>query len=350
MIFDIKDTDIRIIDRDAETILSNIAHLVFNDHRLCCLWKDNAHCRYLTNLSSLCPTLLPHRSIGYIVFTIGSFLIVINIIALFANRLLTRTAKLSKLTSLMTCVDIVLASYLPFIGGADMHYSRFFVIYAIEWRQWIFCRCMEVLTATATMTSLIVNCLFIGLTKTGVISITFDVSERWPKIIGVLSSSFLITIITHISFVLAKVSQNISDSSAVNICNVMGNPQPKHWTDVLSIWALCILMVVGFLFVSCSAFSVLNHIVRTGKGVKNISDNRRNNTQNRMSVYNYMIILVTIKSLVTMPYPLLRMVSFLYHLPEDIYLYAILVYIISESLSTPSLSVIRPLLIAQRMK
>ena len=250
----------------------------------------------------------------------------------------------------MTCVDVILASYLPFIGAADMHYNRFFVIYAMEWRQWFVCRLMEVLTATGAMFSLVVSCLFIGITNTGVISITFDVSERWPKIIGVLSSSFLITVITEISFVLVKSSQDIPDSSAVNICNIMGNSRPKHWTDMFSIWALCILMVVGFLFVSYSAFSALSHIVRTGKRLKKISDNPRNNTQNRMSVYNYIIVMVTIKFLVTMPYPLLRMISFIYHLPEDIYLYAILTYIISESLFNPTLFVIRPLLIARRKK
>ena len=128
-IFDITETDLRIIDSDAEALLSDTTHIVFNDHRLCCIWKGNTHCRslVLVNLhkfAQICPALLTHRSIGYLVFLSGNVVIMINIVAFFANRHITKRGDLSKLISIMACVDVILATYLPFIGAAEIYYNR----------------------------------------------------------------------------------------------------------------------------------------------------------------------------------------------------------------------------------
>ena len=347
-IFDIRDTNLRDIDNDAVAILSGITYLVVNDRRLCCIWNGITNCRSFKNLPSSCSTLLPHPSIGYLAISSGSLLTVINITAYFANRLLTRIVQLTKLVSLMTCVDIMLTTYLLFIGAADMYYNRLFELYIREWRRWIFCQFMEVLTAAATVISLGVSCVVIGLTNKGVISIAFDANEKWRDIIIGLFLSFSIVIITQISFVLVRRFQNVSVTSPVHVCNIMGISRALHWTDALSISVLCVFMLVSFLFISYSAFGVYRHIIRTGKGVKNLSDSLSDNKQNMMSVYNYITVLVIIKALVTLPYPLLRITSLIYNLPEDIYLYATLAYIIAESLSNPILFVVRPLLIARR--
>ena len=349
-IFDATDTDLSIIDSETEVLLSDSTHLLFNDHRLCCIWKGNARCRSLGNLPRLCPTLLPHLSIGYLVFASGSLLIIINIVAFFVNHQITKIGNLSKLISLLMCVDGILAMYLPFIGAAEIYYNRHIVLYAMEWQQGIPCRFMEVLTATTTMMLLCVSPLLIGLTTQGVTKITLGYYERWRNIIHRLLTSFVIIVITQISFVFVKSFNNISILNEADICNIMGKSQPAHWADVVSISALCILMLVGFLFVSCSAYLFCSHITQVRNDVKKISDNLNSNTHHRRGVYKYMIVLVSVKALDTLPYPLLRIISFVYHLPEDIYLYAVFAYIISESLSNPILFVFRPLLTARRNK
>ena len=227
---------------------------------------------------------------------------------------------------------------------------RYFVLYATEWRQGIFCRFMEIVIATATLMSLGVSCLLIGLTTQRVANMTFGSYERGHNIIYNLFASFFIMVITQLSFMLVKKFNNIWAPNDVDICNIMGNSQLMYWTDVVSISALCIFMSVGFLCVLYSALTFCSHIMQIGKDVKKISDSLNSNTHDGKSVCNYMIVLVSIKALVTLPYPLLRIISFVHRLPEHIYLYAMLAYIISESLSNPILFVIRPLLISLRKK
>ena len=340
-IFNILDLELFAVVGYAETLSSNHFDILFNDKRLCCIFTYNAHCTAVKNLERICRKLLPHKWFSYMIATAGIISIIVNVAAVTVNISAYRGRKLSKLISSLCISDAALASYLPYIGIANIYHGNNFVLAVKQWSRSPICHFMDVLTSSGMMVSLCLSALLIFLTGQGVTRITFSIDEIWLKLIIAQVLTLLMIMIINISLTLTRVSTNDFRVE----CNMMAKTTLVSWTDIVNSVLVDAIMIIVLYVITSSAVKVITQIIRSGKDVEGISGINSGFSDARKKVCNFFIAIVIVKSVIILPYPLLQLVTILgMNISEYTYEYVTVTFIILESFYNPVAFVFRPLM------
>ena len=346
-LLNIMDLDLYAIDQYAHTLSSNHFDILFNDDRLCCIFTQSEYCTGIQNFTSICRTLLPHRLFGYTIATTGILSIVSNFIAVTVNIKVSQGRKLSKLISFLCLIDAALASYLPYLGIADIYYDYNFVLAVQQWGHSRMCNFMVILTASGTMTSLCLSGLLIFLTGQGVTKIRFSIEGIWPKLLFGQVVVLIMIITTNVSMAIVRMKTNVP----LTACNMMATSLLNSWPDIVYSFMLIIIMIAVLVVIIFSAVKVINYIMQSRKDVVSISGMNSGMADTRKGVCKLMIAIVIVKSIIIIPYPLLQLISLLcIDISGYAYQYATIAFIILESFYNPTMFVFRPLITKGDMK
>ena len=323
----------------AETLTRYRFVILFNDKRLCCLFTHNTHCTAAKSLEGICRTLLPHRWFGYMITTMGVISIILNMTAVAVNCNAYRGRKLSILISFLCVIDTALATYLPFVGIADIYFDTNFVLVIQQWVHSRMCNFMDALTASGTMISLCLSALLIFLTGQGVTNIKFNMNEIWHKIVIAQVVALFMIITFNISLTVARVITNDFNTG----CNMMANTISKSWPTTLFSVTLDLLMLIILFVITLSTVIVIKQIVQSTKDVEAISGRKSGISDTRRGVCNFLIAIVIVKYVIILPYPFLQLISLLgMNISEYTYQYITATFIILESFCNPVVFVLRP--------
>ena len=342
-LLNIMDLELYAVEGYADTLSSNHFEILFNDKRLCCIFTLSRYCTGMANLKSVCHTLLSHRLFGYTIATIGIISIIFNSIAVTVNIKVSQGRTLSKFISFLCLTDAALASYLPYLGIADIYYDYNFVFAVEQWEHSLVCNFMDILTASGTITSLYLGGFLVFLTGQGVTKMMFNIEEIRYKLLFGQTAALMVIVTTNVSVTMVRLKTN----DPLVECNMMAKSQPSSWLDKLSLYLLIMLMMVVLFVISFSAVKVINHIAQSRKDVAAISGRNSGMADTRKRVCKFMIAMLVIKAMIIIPYPLLQLASLL-HMNISGYAYAnqyaTVVFIISETFYNPIVFVFRPLM------
>ena len=339
--FNIMDLQLSAIDAYTQVPSSNYVDILFNDKRFCCIFNNDKHCRNINDLSNICRTLLPNRLFGYMLATVGVLSIIFNGVAITANVMAYRGRKLPKLISFLCFIDAALASYLPYLGIADIYHDIRFVFAAEQWHRGHMCNFMDVLSSSGAMVSLCLSGLVIYLTSQGVVKIRFSIDDVWHKLLfGQVVAVFMITL-TNVSLVAVRmIMQDMSTG-----CNMMAIPPMLAWSVIVYSVLVDALMVIVMVVITFSAVKLIKHIVKTRKDVEAISGTNSGATDTRKGVCKFLIAIVIVKSIIILPYPLLQLLTLLgMNIARDAHQYVAVAFITLESFFNPTVFVFRPLM------
>ena len=340
-LLNIMDLELYAVEGYANTLSSNHIEILFNDKRFCCIFTLSRYCTGIGNLKSVCRTLLYHRLLGYTIATIGILSMISNSIAVTVNIKVSKGRKLSKFVSFLCLTDAALASYLPYLGIADIYYDYNFVFAIEQWEHSLMCNFMDVLTASGTMTSLWLSGFLIFLTGQGVTKIKFDIEEIWHKLLFGQIVALIMIVAINVSVTMVRLKTN----DPLAACNMMANSQLSSWSDKAYSFMLIMLMMVVLFVITFSTVKVNNHIVQSRKDIAAISGMNSAMVDTGKGVCKFMIAILLVKLTIIMPYPLLQFASLL-HMNISGYAnqYATVAFIISESFYNPIVFVFRPLM------
>ena len=336
----IMDLQLFAIDVHADFHKGNDIDILFNDKRFCCIFTNDKHCRFINDLNQMCPTLLPHRMLSYMLAAAGTISVIVNVVAITANIKAYRGRKLSKLITFLCITDAALASYLSYLGIADIYYDSNFVFVAEQWKQSYMCHFMDVSTSSGTMISLCLSGLLVYLTSQGVVKIRFSIDDIWHQLSLAQVVAVSMISITNVSLVAVRVTIN----DVIPQCNMMANPPFISGSAIFYSVLMDALMITVLFVITFSAVRLIWHIVQTGKDVKTISGMNSCTLDKRKMVYKFMIAIVIVKSIIMLPYPFLQLLSlFGMNISEYAYQYATVAFITLESFYNPTVFVFRPL-------
>ena len=348
---DIRETRVNFIDSHAENILLEIPDLLFNDLRLCCIFKQNNYCITALKMTSPCIKILPHYTLSYNILTTGAILILFNVAALCANCKQAHDNEFTRLVSFVISVDAILAAYFPFISIADIYYGAHFVLSVTQWQQSAICVSVEILSATTIMVSITFSGVLVLLTARGVTHLGMNNSGIWYKISCGKFMFVIIATLCNVSLTLIRTFMGNSINRDIKVCNPMGYSKWVSWTDMIITLTLVILMVSLLSGITVCAIRVIMYVSRAGKAVREIISKRDKSKQGRASVYRSMIVLVVVKAMTLLPYPALLFMSVVYDdIPNDAYVYVMVNFIMMESLFNPVLFVWTPLITKMRQQ
>ena len=346
---DMRGIRLQYLDSFAAEVLSEYIDVTFDDSRLCCLFTQQKYCVAENIRPALCTTLLPTWFIGYIILPTGVVITVVNIYAFHINLQLSQGSHHSKITAFLIFIDCVMASYLPAIGVAELHYKSTFVLVSERWQKGFICRLLESLSTVTTILSPFLSGLLVFLTSKGITNVKFYISEYSHTIAFTLVGITIISICFTLSLTMMSIFANGSFKSRRYICNMMGESDINSNTDTLFAISLSVLMLAMCIWITISSMKVILQIRKTTKEVEQISKIKLNSTR-RKAVCKFMISLVIMKLILYVPYPLLQIILlYAENVPKVSSLYVVVSFIILECSLNPSAFVLRSLL-AQRQK
>ena len=341
---DMTEIHLNHMDSSAIETLSQYYDLRFDDSRLCCIFIRNKYCLYEASVLGRCPTILPHRLIGYIILLTGGVIVVINGYALYANFIITRGSLHSQIMYFLILVDFVLASYLPIIGAVDVYYKSYFALAVERWQQGVVCRMLETLSTITIILSPFLSGLLVFLTSQGIANAEFNIMDNSRFIIFIMAGTTFTTICFSVFLTIANIVAN-DKSGKRYVCNMLGYISITSKADLSFAITLSILMVALTIWIATSAMKLILHIRRTTKEVERISKMKLKSSQGKGGACKFMILLIIMKSIIFVPYPLLHLVNLLVkNVPETTSLYVMLSFTVLESSLNPIVFVLRPLL------
>ena len=197
------------------------------------------------------------------------------------------------------------------------------------------------------MISLCLSSLLIYLTSQGVVKIRFSIDDMWHQI---LFAKFVVcfTIITvNASLVTVRVIMNDTFTE----CNMMSITPMISWSVLLYSVLMGALMIIVKFVITFSAVKVINQIVQTKKDVEAISGINSGTSDTRKGDCKFLIVVVIVKAILLLPYPLLQVVSLLgLNISGHAYQYVTVAFITLESFYNSIVFVFRPLMTQQRIK
>ena len=321
-------------------ILSHIPDLIVNDPRLCCVFPHANACQEMIHF---CPRILPYHDMGYLVFFVGCVSVFINVTSLFVNAKYSKESLYAKTISCLLFINILLGMYISIIGAADMYYGQHFVLAYNTWRESILCRLMKVVSSTALVLNLFMYGLLMFITVETITRIKFYFDKR--KIIcGLLLLVAVVSALIIMQMFLKVNGQGQSGMSG-RLCNNLVGPTRKAFADNLLEASVCLVMISLFLYVLGGGMKVIIHINKTTKEIHKflameiITSNAR-----KRALCKTMVEIVLLMSFITLPYPLLKVIS-LWNtaIPEIMYISIIFSTIILGILYVPLALVYKPL-------
>ena len=172
-------------------------------------------------ISALCPTLLPHQFIGYIILPTGIGIVAMNLYACYANCRQTKASYLTKIVSFLILVDAMMASCLPIIGVADLYYKSTFVLALGRWQQGVVCQLMESVSTITTIISPVLSGLLVFLISQGITNANFNIADYSNIIAFALAGITIMTICLSLSLTLSNIFQNTHWDDKRYMCNIM---------------------------------------------------------------------------------------------------------------------------------
>ena len=347
--FDIAKNSLTYLDSFAIGILSSYADLKFDDSRLCCIFTRNKYCLHKAKLLDICPTLLPHRFIVYIIFSTGALILVANVYAFYANLRLTRGSHYSKITNYLILIDAILASHLLVIGAADVYHKSFFPLAAEQWHRGVICRLLEsVSTITITLSPLL-STLLVFLTSQGIIQVKYNIFDNFRFTFLAVAGMTLTVVCFSFSLTTFDIFSTDPVSSKRYMCIRMGYFTTTSKTDISFTITMSVLLLALALWSTISAMKLILFIRRISKEVRRISKMKGNLSRAKGDACKFMISLIAMKLIIFMPYPLLQITYLLADkVSEYSGMYVMLSFITLECSFNPTVFVLRPLLIKRK--
>ena len=339
-------TDIRLdyLDSLATEILSHYFYLKFDDSRLCCILYYNTYCLNETKLAASCPTLLPHRLIGYVILPIGIGIIATNLYAFQANVKQAKASHFTKIMSFLILVDTMMASYLPIIWVADLYYKSTFVLAMERWHKGVVCQLMESVSTITTILSPVLSGLLVFLISQGITNVNFSIVDYSNIIIFALDGITITMIRFSLSLTKSNMFQNGHLDDTMHMCNIMSNFNATSKIVISMKIALSVIMLAMELWTITSAIKMMLHIRQTTKEVEIISKIKLGSSRVKSGAYKFIMSVIFIKLVTYVPYPLLQIIHFLTdNVPEISGTYVMLSFIILECSLNPIAFVLRPL-------
>ena len=344
-ILDITENKITSVDNVARDIMSDIPCFKFNDVRLCCIFDKIKQCGELSKEAALCPTLLPVPTMGYTLSTMGTVLLIYNIIALYATLRFRRFVHQYTFTSFLISIDAILAIYVPTIGAADLYYNTQFVLSMNQWAQNTLCRLMENMFAITTFLS-IYNCgLHIYLMKQAITRLRFNIHDVWNKLVTAEIMITMVIVVLKITLTLVDIFEIDSQRSVYYRCNIMGDFDVTTITSVVWVVTLCIAMVTSHACIVISVVKIIKHMTAMTECVEDLINNKNALFQNRSGVRNVLILFLITKTLTYLPYPFFLLWCSLSGTGphKNTLQYLTLIFIFLECFANPAMFAFRPL-------
>ena len=316
---DMSDVHLDFLDTYAENALSHIPKLRFNDPRLCCILSHVKMCKEIWQSLDSCPRLLPHRLMGHAIILVGCFSVSMNIVGLITNAKFLKDSLHVKMISYLMLVNIVLGTYLPFIGSVDIYYGQHIVLYHVSWSQSILCSFMEVSSSTALIISFCLNGLLMFMTVKAVTGIKFYILRTRLAVGILLMTGFAITFNLIQSLLKANTYDDIEASGT--LCNILAASKVQSFWQRMSQGFICVVMVSLFMYVLFGTIKIVSYIYKTTEEVLKYSegDIARNDVRKR-KFCKRMVELVLAISFITLPYPVLKTLSIFYKdIPQLLY-------------------------------
>ena len=333
------------LDSSATDTLSHYLYLKFDDSRLCCLFHCNKYCLNEGKLSSSCPTLLPHRFIGCVIFPIGIGIIATNLYAFHANFKQAKASHFAKIMSFLILDDTIMTSYLPMIGVADIYYKSTFVLAIGRWQKGVVCQLMESVSTITTILSPVLSGLLVFLISQGITNLTFNIVNYSNIIIFALVGITITTMCFSLSLTKSNMFQNGHLDDTMHMCNIMSNFNATSKIVISMKIALSVIMLAMELWTITSAIKMMLHIRQTTKEVEIISKIKLGSSRVKSGANKFMMSVIFIKLVTYVPYPILQIMHFLAdNSPEISGAYVMLSFIILECSFNPIAFVLRPLL------
>ena len=343
---DITDISLEYVDNFAKEILSRYYDLKFNDNRLCCIFIRNKKCLDKTVVLGPCYTLLPEWFIGYIILPTGVAVVTTNIYALYANCRLTKGSHFTKITTFLISIDVILAFYLPIIGAADLYYKSHFILAVQRWQRGIACRLMKNLSTIAAVLSPFYSGLIIFFTSHAITSLEFNISDQWCIVIFTQITMLVATICFSASLTVTDMFLNDYRKSNGYLCHMMSDLNFTSKYDILFVSIFSLFMLSMITWITISAYKLILHIRKTTQEVGRFSNKKLNSSHANDGVYKFMIVVIVMKFVTYLPYPLLQIIRLLVNnVSEKISISIMLSFIILECSLNPIMFVLRPLLV-----
>ena len=267
---DISDVYLDFLDTYAENALSHIPKLSFNDPRLCCILTHVKMCKEIWNLLDSCPRLLPHRLMGHVIILFGCFSAFMNVVGLIINTKFLKDSLHAKTISYSMLVNIVLATYLPFIGSVDIYYGQHIVLYHVNWSQSILCSFMEVSSSTTLMISFCLNGLLMFMTVKAVTGIHFYILRTHLTVGILLMTGFALTFSLIQPWLKANTNDDMEASGT--LCNILAESKMQPFSQRMSQGFICIVMVSLFMYVLFGTSKIISYIYKTTEAVLKYSE------------------------------------------------------------------------------
>ena len=343
-VFDMCDIHLNYMDQFAENTLSHIPELIFNDPRFCCILPDAKICQKQVNVVGSCPTILPHRHMGYFSIVVGCCVVFMNTIGLIVNVKLFKGSLHAEAISYLMSVNIVLGAYLPIIGSVDIYYGQRIVFLHANWSDSILCSLMELSTSVSLLISWTLNGLLMFMTVGAVTRVKFHIVKT-RLALGILLMTVFAIIINLMPSLIKEKSYDKTDSP-VSLCNILDASALNSLPRRVSEGIICIMMVLLFIYVFYGAIKVISYISKTSREVMKFSEGETSkNNSRKIMMCKRMVELVLAMSFITLPYPLLKTISIWYvDITRTSYVGVMFSTIILETIYTPVSYIYQPLL------
>ena len=185
--------------------------------------------------------------------------------------------------------------------------------------------------------------MLVFLTSQGIANAEFNIIDNSRFIIFTVAGITLTTLCFSVSLTIVNIITN-NKSGNRYVCNMLGYISFTSKADLSFAITLSILMVALTIWIATSAMKLILHIRRTTKELERISMMKLNSSQGKGGACKCMVLLITMKSIIFVPYPLLHLINLLgMKVPETTSVYAMLSFIVLESSLNPIVFVLRPL-------
>ena len=267
-----------------------------------------------------------------------------NVVGLIINSKLFKDALYGETVSYLLLINVVLGTYLPLIGSADIFYGQRVISPHARWSETILCSFMQVSSSTSLMISLCINGLLMYMTIGAVTRVKFIILKTHLAFRVLLI--IVMATIFNLMQSLVNVTRNGQTEASVNLCNAIGASKVISFPQHLSVSIICLMMVSLFMYVLYGTIKVINYTNTTTKEVLKYSegDTTRNNARKR-KVCRRMVELILAMSFITLPYSLLRILSIWYDdIPQISYVAVMFSTIILQTFHTPLVYICQPIL------